>query len=152
MAQRPFLKVLIMGLPGSGKTTLASFISEELNRLGKTAFWLNADEIRARFNDWDFSIEGRQRQAQRMKHLSELEGQCNDIVICDFICPLEKTRLEFDADYIVYMNTVQSCDYDDTNKIFEQPLKYNYQALTKNFYLHGTAIIQDLVRKLNNKV
>lgn len=150
--KNPFLKVLIMGLPGSGKTTLASTIAEELNRLGIKSYWLNADEIRAKFNDWDFSLEGRQRQAQRMNHLCQLYGQYNEIVICDFVCPLEKTRLEFNADYTVYMNTIQSSQYEDTNKIFEPPTKYNYQALTKDCILHSSAIMQDLIRKLNNKV
>jgi adenylylsulfate kinase len=152
MPNNTFLKVLIMGLPGSGKTTLASFISEELNRLGHKSYWLNADEIRAKFNDWDFSIEGRQRQATRMRSLSNMKGQYHDIVICDFVCPLEKTRSEFNADYVVYMNTIESSAYADTNKIFEIPSKYNYQVLTKDSILHGNAIIEDLVRILNNKV
>ena len=152
MPNNTFLKVLIMGLPGSGKTTLASFLAENLNKLGVKSYWLNADEIRAKFNDWDFSIEGRQRQALRMKCLSEMKGQYYDVVICDFVCPLVKTRLEFNADYIVYMNTIESSQYDDTNKLFEPPTKYNYQALTKDCFLHGAAIMQDLVHILNKKV
>ena len=147
-----FLKILIMGLPGSGKTTLAIYLSEELEEKNIKCCWLNADKIREKFNDWDFSLEGRKRQSQRMKNLSEIQGQYHDVVICDFVCPLEQTRTEFDADYIVYMNTIESSRFADTNKIFEIPSKYNYQALTKDCVLHGNAIIEDLLRILDNKV
>ena len=60
------LKILIMGLPGAGKTTLASKLVPLLN-----AEWLNADKIRKEANDWDFSKEGRSRQAQRMADTAE---------------------------------------------------------------------------------
>ena len=53
--------ILIMGLPGAGKTTLAEELAPKLN-----AKRLNADEVRKEANDWDFSEEGRKRQAKRM--------------------------------------------------------------------------------------
>ena len=111
-----FLKVLIMGLPGSGKTTLANDLHYLLNNDYKS-YWLNADAVRKKFNDWDFSESGRDRQAKRMKDLAELHGQYNDVVICDFVCPFEKTRNEFDADYVVFMNTISESRYEDTNKV-----------------------------------
>ena len=78
-------KILVMGLPGAGKTTLSKFLVEELN-----AAWLNADEIRKKFNDWDFSEEGRIRQAKRMKDLSDNYLSQGKNVVADFICPTPK--------------------------------------------------------------
>ena len=71
-----------MGLPGSGKTTLAKMIAPRLN-----AVLLNADEVRKEANDWDFSSEGRVRQANRMKSLAQESLNKNRLVIADFVCP-----------------------------------------------------------------
>ena len=146
-----FLKVLIMGLPGSGKTTLANDLHYLLNNDCKS-YWLNADVVRKKFNDWDFSESGRDRQAKRMKDLAELHGQYNDVVICDFVCPFEKTRNEFDADYVVFMNTINESRYEDTNKIFESPTKFNFEVKNKNSNYYSKTIYNELVRILNKKV
>ena len=83
-----------MGLPGSGKTTLANKLVPMFN-----AVWLNADQVRKEHNDWDFSPEGRTRQAERMKRLAQEALDDNRTVIADFVCPTEKTREDFKADY-----------------------------------------------------
>jgi adenylylsulfate kinase len=128
-----FLKVLIMGLPGSGKTTLAADLQCLLSRDYKS-YWLNADVVRKQFNDWDFSESGRDRQAKRMKDLAELHGQCSDVVICDFVCPFEKTRREFNADYLVFVNTINESIYEDTNKFFESPMVFNFEVKHKGHF------------------
>jgi adenylylsulfate kinase len=146
-----FLKVLIMGLPGSGKTTLAIDLHYLFNKNYK-CHWLNADKVREQFNDWDFSESGRERQAKRMKDLAELHGQYNDIILCDFVCPFQKTRDQFGADYIIFVNTINESRYEDTNKIFEIPSKYDFQVLDKNSNFYSKMIYNELVRKLNKKV
>ena len=105
-----------MGLPGAGKTTLAN----ELAVLIKSKR-LNADEIRKAANDWDFSEEGRIRQAFRMHNLSCL----NPISISSFICPTEETVRIFDPEVIIWMDKIPSSIYEDTNKTFEQPINYD---------------------------
>ena len=90
------LKILIMGLPGAGKTTLASKLVPLLN-----AEWLNADKIRKEANDWDFSKDGRIRQAQRMADTAEKIKKNNRHVIADFICPTKEARNLFNADYVI---------------------------------------------------
>ena len=105
-----------MGLPDSGKTTLAQIIAKRLN-----AVWLNADKVRKESDDWDFSEEGRKRQAMRMWTFAEEAVDANRIVVADFVCPTERTRQDFNADYTVWMNTIKESRYEDTNKMFEEP-------------------------------
>ena len=94
--------ILIMGLPGSGKTTLASELAPLIN-----AKRINADEVRKTANDWDFSEEGRLRQAKRMADLATKYKENGNYVIADFICPTPETRNLFPADYIVWVDTIK---------------------------------------------
>ena len=112
-----------MGLPGSGKTTLAKPFAELIGGV-----WINADQIRERYNDWDFSIDGRIRQAQRMKHLADGIEMAGKIAVADFVCPTEKARQEFGADYTVWMDTIKEGRFADTNILFEPPLNVNYHV------------------------
>ena len=119
--------ILIMGLPGSGKTTLAS----ELVPLLK-ARWINADEVRKEANDWDFSAEGRTRQAKRMwTKAQEYKNQGNHVV-ADFICPTPAARALFPADFIIWVDTIKEGRFDDTNKMFIKPDKYNFHVTTQD--------------------
>ena len=116
-----------MGLPGSGKTTLAS----ELVPLLK-AKWINADEVRKEANDWDFSAEGRTRQAKRMwTKAQEYKNQGNHVV-ADFICPTPAARALFPADFIIWVDTIKEGRFDDTNKMFIKPDKYNFHVTTQD--------------------
>ena len=116
-----------MGLPGAGKTTLAN----ELAPLIK-AKRLNADEVRKAANDWDFSEEGRTRQAKRMADFAlKLKNQGN-YLIADFICPTPKARSLFPADYVVWVDTIKECRFDDTNKMFVKPEKYDFHVTTQD--------------------
>ena len=129
-------KFLVIGLPGSGKTTLAKILAKELK-----AVWLNADEIRKKNNDWDFSDEGRNRQAKRMFKLSQEFNQQGKDVIADFICPTSKTRNEFKPDKIIWMDTISKGRFDDTNKIFEKPEKYDFRVNVKDAINESKKII-----------
>lgn len=112
-----------MGLSGSGKTTLA----DELQRLSRFPR-INADKVRAEYNDWDFSNEGRLRQARRLKKLSEEYARS----ITDFIAPTEEIRSLFNADIVIWMDTVESSAYEDTDILFQKPQKYDYRITTKD--------------------
>lgn len=117
------MKILIFGLPGSGKSTLAEPFAELLGGV-----WINADRVREHYDDWDFSPEGRMRQAQRMKHLADGVVMAGRIAVADFVCPTEAARQEFDPDYTVWMDTIKEGRFEDTNRMFEHPPQCNYHV------------------------
>ena len=117
------MKILIFGLPGSGKTWLAERLQKRLE-----CAWFNADEVRRMANDWEFSEAARFRQAHRMASIANHEKYHDRTVICDFVCPTEVTRAIFDADYTVWMDTIKEGRFEDTNKMFETPQKVNYHV------------------------
>ena len=107
-----------MGLPGSGKTTLATELQTRLNSVH-----FDADKVRALFNDWDFSPEGRIRQSKRMRILAD--DSSNEYVIADFVAPLKQMRDIYAADYVIWMDTIAEGRFEDTNQMFESPETYN---------------------------
>lgn len=119
-------RILIMGLPGSGKTTLAEQLVKNIKQQNKTVVWFNADIVRQQYNDWDFSYEGRIRQVERMRDLSDACSNSTDYVICDFVAPLEKIRNIFDAHWTIWLDTIEKGRFEDTNQIFEPPSEFHY--------------------------
>ena len=133
------MKILIMGLPGSGKTTLAQMMAPRLN-----AVWLNADEVRKEANDWDFSEDGRRRQSLRMRSLAEGAVGNNRTVVADFVCPTKKTREHFGADYVIWMDTIKEGRFEDTNKMFEEPTEYNTRVTSKDAEMWAFLVVQEI--------
>ena len=141
-------RILIMGLPGAGKTYLAQALKKYLETNGDLmkinpqrvltyegipgpgfmnvgVDWFNADEIRKKFNDWDFSKEGRIRQSLRMFQFAmECTGE---YVICDFVAPLVEMRNNFKADWTIWVDTIDRGRYEDTNQAFVPPEVYDFR-------------------------
>ena len=140
------LKILICGLPGSGKTTLANVLVPMLN-----AVWLNADEVRKNANDWDFSPEGRIRQANRMKSMAQEAIKDNRHVIADFVCPTETTRRDFDADFTIWMDTTKGSLYKDTLKMFEPPKKTDVDYHVAQWFDDTHAQLAEVVKNWTKK-
>ena len=118
-------KILVMGLPGAGKTTLAKVLVDQLQANGKTVTWLNADAIRKQYDDWDFSETGRIRQSKRMSDLADTSG--TDYALCDFVAPLVEMRNNFKAEWTVWMDTIDQGRFEDTNKMFVPPEHYDFR-------------------------
>ena len=127
------MKILICGLPGSGKSTLAEPFCKLINGI-----WLNADQVRTQYDDWDFSLEGRIRQAHRMRHLADGVVLAGRIAVADFVCPTSAARAAFAADYTVFMDTLEASKstkpaapgttFEQTNSMFEPVQKSNYHV------------------------
>ena len=131
--------ILIMGLPGAGKTTLADELAPMIN-----AKRLNADEVRKAANDWDFSAEGRKRQAKRMADLAfKLKNEGN-YVVADFICPTPEARKLFPADYIVWVDTIKEGRFEDTNQMFVRPEKFDFHVTSQDAKLWVPKILEDI--------
>src|SRR5210317_267449 len=140
-------KILIMGLPGAGKTYLAEKLVTKLN-----AVWLNADRVREEYNDWDFSPEGRTRQANRMKELAQKAIDNEKHCIADFVCPTPKTREDFNADYIVWVDTIKEGRFEDTNRMFIKPSEYDFRVPTQNAEFWALRIADEIQEyKWDNK-
>lgn len=137
-------KILIMGLPGSGKTYFAERLQRYLEEnsvffnpnaetvdISKARVkWINADDVRKKYNDWDFSYEGRIRQSIRMRELAD--SLFNDFVIVDFVAPLPEMRNNFKADWTIWMDTIESGRFEDTNKMFTPPEVYDFRITEQN--------------------
>ena len=131
--------ILVMGLPGAGKTTLADELAPKLN-----AKRLNADEVRKAANDWDFSEEGRKRQAKRMADFAvELKNKGN-YVVADFICPTPEARKLFPADFVIWVDTIKEGRFDDTNQMFVKPEKFDFHVTTQNAKVWTDKIIKEI--------
>ena len=124
-------KILVMGLPGAGKTYLAQCLVKVLEAEGKKISWLNADDVRRKYNDWDFSHEGRIRQSKRMRELAETYTDV-DFVICDFVAPLLEMRNNFKADWTIWVDTIEKGRFEDTNKVFVAPDVYDFRITEQN--------------------
>lgn len=124
------MRVLIMGLPGAGKTTLAQALKPVLEAQGYTVAWFNADDIRKKYNDWDFSNVGRVRQAERMR--KEADAKVCNFVICDFVCPLQSMRYMFDAHFLIWIDTIKESRFEDTNQLFNPPKQWDVRVLTQD--------------------
>ncbi len=128
-----------MGLPGAGKTTLAEELAPKLK-----AKRLNADEVRKAANDWDFSEEGRKRQAKRMAEFALKLKNEGHFVIADFVCPTPEARSLFPADYIIWVDTIKEGRFDDTNKMFVKPEKFDFHVITQDAKVWANKIIKEI--------
>jgi len=136
--------IAIDGVAGSGKTTLAAALQKYLQEhsllfhLGSETIdgskaavkWINADDVRKKYNYWDFSHEGRIRQSIRMRELAD--SFLNDFVIADFVAPLPEMRNNFKADWTIWVDTIEKGRFEDTNKMFVPPEVYDFRVTEQN--------------------
>jgi DNA polymerase III delta prime subunit len=115
-------KILIMGLPGVGKTTLAKHLAQMIG-----AVHLNADEIRSEIHkDLRFSLQDRIEHSRRMGKLCDIVARSGVYAIADFVCPTFATRKAFGDDFFMIFIDRKPCrDYPDTTRIFQPPTSFD---------------------------
>lgn len=110
-------KILIMGLPGAGKTTLARELAPLLNGV-----IFNADEVRAEINrDLGFSPQDRVEHARRMGWMCDRVVEAGGVAIADFICPTPQTRAAFGSAFTIWVDRIKEGRFEDTNRLFVPP-------------------------------
>lgn len=145
------MKILVCGLPGSGKTWLAERLVKQIDNCA----WYNADVLRRCSNDWDFSLEGRIRQANRMKTFADFERNNGRWVICDFVAPTTKSREAFNPDFVIWVDTIQqgrvvSSKLNELKNIQNLPFNANLLSNSKEFY--ETNKIFEPPEKINKRI
>ena len=141
------MKILIYGLPTSGKTTFAEKL---VKKVGTGVIrHLNADKVRESFGDWEFSPEGRQRQALRMSAIAKMNSVDGFNSIVDFVCPFNAYREMPIWDMTIYVKTIKESPYEDTNKIFEEPKKEPTYTITD--WNQVDDILEEVAYKLLNQ-
>lgn len=134
-----------MGLSGSGKTTLAKKLKLKLlKQYNKAILCFNADKIRKEYNDWDFSMIGRNRQAIRMKKFADSAD--SDYVICDFICPTDELRELFSADFTIWVDTISESQYPDTDMLFVPPKVYDIRVTDQDAEKWSDIIVNHFIQ------
>ena len=128
-----------MGLPGAGKTTLAEALSK---LLAPSCIWSNADRVRKAYNDWDFTTEGRIRQAHRMRQ--HADNTHHKYHIADFVAPLTEMRDIYSADYTIWVDTISQGRFEDTNQAFTVPTEYTLRVTTQDAEYWAREIVKIL--------
>ena len=145
------MKILICGLPGSGKTWLAKRLVDSIENCA----WYNADIIRTAANDWDFTHEGRTRQAKRMKTFADFEASNGRSVICDFVAPTEQSRLSFNPDYLIWLDTIKEGRVVDNKKEeleTAKDLPFEVESLEKSDAFKDTTRMFEPPTNANKKI
>jgi hypothetical protein len=139
-------KILVMGLPGAGKTTLSKALVERLN-----AVHFNADEIRAEINrDLGFSVEDRIEQARRMGWLCDQIVKTGGFTIADFICPTPQTRAAFGEAFVVWVDRIEKGRYEDTNRLFVPPNRFDVRVTAEGTPEYWADVIARKIQPIFN--
>jgi len=136
-------RILIMGLPGAGKTTLALNL---LNYFSPDVLWLNADEIRRKFDDWDFSYKGRIRQSTRIREIADVSNR--DYIIADFVCPLPEMRNIYEPNFLIWVDTIAEGRFEDTNQAFVAPAQYDIRVTEQDAGKWAKLIYEQILKDI----
>ena len=116
------------GLSGSGKSTMAIELEKKLNKLNKTSYRLDGDNIRTGLNsDLGFSKEDRDENIRRIAEVCALFKDAGIITLVSFISPFKKMR-EFARNkvgkkdfYEIYVKAdLETCKKRDTKGLYKK--------------------------------
>ena len=87
--------------------------------------------------------EERDKQKECGNKAVELKNQGFNVV-ADFVCPTPAARELFPADYVIWMDTIKEGRFDDTNKMFVKPEKYNFKVSAMDAKVWSNKIFEEL--------
>jgi adenylylsulfate kinase len=65
-------------------------------------------------------------------------------VVADFSCPTPEASSLFPADYIIWMDTIKEGRFDDTNKMFVKPDKFDFHVTTQDAKKWAPIILKEI--------
>lgn len=116
------------GLSGSGKSTIANVVEQELYKLGIKTYTLDGDNIRKGINkDLTFAPEDRTENIRRIAEVSNLMIDAGLVTLAAFVSPYKKDRENIknivkDVNFVeIYVNTsVEECERRDVKGLYKK--------------------------------
>jgi adenylylsulfate kinase len=116
------------GLSGSGKSTIANIVEQELYKLGVKTYTLDGDNIRKGINnDLTFAPEDRTENIRRIAEIANLMIDAGLVTLAAFVSPYKKDRdniknIVKDVNFVeVYINTsVEECERRDVKGLYKK--------------------------------
>ena len=138
------MRILIMGLPGSGKTTFSEKLASEISQ-NMPIETFDANVVRTQLQDFDFTLQGCRRQAERMRDLATVAEYHKIVPICNFVCPTKEFREIFDPTILIWLDTIKESKFKDTNQMFEPPVgEYDFCITSYEDFSKMSRVIADL--------
>ena len=128
--------VWLTGLPGSGKTTIARRLAEELRRRGRNVERLDGDEVRKWLSPKEgFSREDRELHLRRVAYVCKLLARNGVAVIASFVSPYRSVRdlaKRTVGDFVeVYVRcSLETCMRRDPKGLYKKALKGEITNMT----------------------
>lgn len=116
------------GLSGSGKSTIANVVEQELFKKNIKTYTLDGDSVRKGINnDLSFSPEDRTENIRRIAEIANLMLDAGLVVLAAFVSPYKKDRENIknivkDANFVeIYINTsLEECEHRDVKGLYKK--------------------------------
>ena len=138
LKQHKSILLWFTGLSGSGKSTIANCVEEELHKNSIHTYTLDGDNIRKGLNsDLSFSSEDRSENIRRIAETARLMMDAGLVVLAAFVSPYRKDREHIrnvvgdDNMVEIYINTsVEECERRDVKGLYKKARKGEIKNLT----------------------
>lgn len=138
LLQQKSVVVWLVGLSGSGKSTIAQALEKKLHEQGFATMLLDGDNVRSGLNkNLSFSEDDRQENQRRVAEVAKLFLNCGIITLCSFISPTREVRsmvkkIIGPEDYLeVFVEcSFEACAKRDVKGLYQKALKGEIKNFT----------------------